>query len=132
MRYNYDPKQMSREKSCNLVSVDQSSDAGLCIVRQEGSRITIHAVGRFYFNPSDNTCEAAFVTRETQQGKGMAKLLLKELINIAKKREISKMMAYVRGDNMPMIAIFEQAKFKRKFTGDPSDVELVLDLASLT
>ena len=33
---------------------------------------------------------------------------------------------------MPMIAIFEQAKFKRKFTGDPSDVELVLDLASLT
>ena len=41
------------------------------------------------------------------------------------------MMAYVRGDNSPMIAIFEQAKFKRKFTGDPSDIELVLDVASL-
>ena len=131
LRYNYDPKQMSREKSCNLVSVDQSSDAALCIVRQEGSRITIHAVGRFYFNPNDNTCEAAFVTRETQQGKGMASRLLNELINVAKKRGIAKMMAYVRGDNSPMIAIFEQAQFKRKFTGDPSDIELVLDVASL-
>jgi ribosomal protein S18 acetylase RimI-like enzyme len=50
---------------------------------------------------------------------------------VAKKRGIDKMMAYVRGDNKPMIAIFEQAQFKRKFTGDPSDVELVLDVASL-
>jgi L-amino acid N-acyltransferase YncA len=132
LRYNYDPKQMSREKSCNLVSVDQSSDAALCIVRQEGSRITIHAVGRFYYDAATNTCEAAFVTRETQQGKGMASRLLHALIDIAKQRGIGKMMAYVRGDNKPMITIFEQAKFKRVFTGDPSDVELVLDVASLS
>lgn len=128
LRYNYDPKQMSREKSCNLVSIDQSTDAALCIVRQEGSRITIHAVGRFYFNEQNNTCEAAFVTRETQQGKGMASRLLNELINIASKRGISKMSAYVRGDNKPMITIFEQAKFKRVFTGDPSEVELIRNL----
>ena len=130
LRYNYDPKQMSREKSCNLVSVDQSSDAALCIVRQEGSRITIHAVGRFYYNPSDNSCEAAFVTRETQQGKGMASRLLNQLIDVAKKRGIARMMAYVRADNKPMIAIFEQANFKRLFSSDPSDVELELNLES--
>lgn len=132
LRYNYDPKQMSREKSCNLVSIDQSTDAALCIVRQEGSRITIHAVGRFYYDAATNTCEAAFVTRETQQGKGMASRLLHALIDIAKQRGIGKMLAYVRGDNKPMITIFEQAKFKRVFTGDPSDVELVLDVASLS
>ena len=61
----------------------------------------------------------------------MASRLLNELITVAKIRGIAKMMAYVRGDNSPMIAIFEQAKFKRKFTGDPSDIELVLDVASL-
>ncbi|MEW9797951.1 GNAT family N-acetyltransferase [Alteromonas sp. CYL-A6] len=128
LRYNYDPKQMSREKSCNLVSVDQSSDAALCIVRQEGSRITIHAVGRFYYAPEANVCEVAFVTRETQQGKGMATRLLAQLIDIAKKRRIAKMMAYVRAENTPMITIFEQAGFKRLMSDDPSDVELALDL----
>ncbi|MFS1702037.1 GNAT family N-acetyltransferase [Alteromonas sp. AMM-1] len=128
LRYNYDPKQMSREKSCNLVSVDQSSDAALCIVRQEGSRITIHAVGRFYYNEHDNTCEAAFVTRETQQGKGMASKLLTTLIDIAQKRKINKMLAFCRADNKPMIAIFEHHGFKRLFSGDPSEVELALPL----
>ena len=128
LRYNYDPKQMSREKSCNLVSVDQSTDAALCIVRQDGSRITIHAVGRFYYYPEDNSCEAAFVTRETHQGKGMATRLLARLIDIARQRQISRMMAYVRADNKPMITIFEQHGFRRKLSDDPSDVELVLDL----
>jgi acyl-CoA hydrolase len=132
LRYNYDPKQMSREKSCNLVSVDQSSDVALCIVKQDGSRITLQAIGRFYYDPNSNTCEVAFVTRETQQGKGMASRLLQQLIEIAKARGIDKMMAYVRGENKPMITIFEQAKFKRRFTGDPSDVELVLDVAKLS
>lgn len=132
LRYNYDPKQMSREKSCNLVSVDQTSDVALCIVRQEGSRITIHAVGRYYFDEANNLCEVAFVTRENQQGKGMASRLLHELISIAKQRNISKMMAYVRGDNSPMLTIFEQAKFKRVFTGDPSDIELILDVTTLS
>ncbi len=130
LRYNYDPKQMSREKSCNLASVDQSADVALCIVKQDGSRITIQAVGRFYLEPVSNTCEVAFVTRETQQGKGMASRLLNQLIDIAKARGIEKMMAYVRGENKPMITIFEQANFIRKFTGDPSDIELVLDVAN--
>lgn len=128
LRYNYDPKQMSREKSCNLVSVDQKTDAALCIVRQDGSRITIHAVGRFYYYAQDNSCEAAFVTRETHQGKGMATRLLAQLIDIARLRKISKMMAYVRADNKPMITIFEQHGFRRRFSDDPSDVELVLNL----
>lgn len=128
LRYNYDPKQMSREKSCNLVSVDQSSDAALCIVRQEGSRITIHAVGRFYYYPEDNSCEVAFVTRETQQGKGMAKRLLSQLIDIARARGITRMMAMVRADNKPMRNIFENENFQRIVTGDPSEVELVLKL----
>lgn len=128
LRYNYDPKQMSREKSCNLVSVDQSTDAALCIVRQDGSRIAIHAVGRFYYYPQDNVCEAAFVTRETHQGKGMASRLLARLIDIARQRKISAMLAFVRADNKPMITIFEQHGFSRRRGDDPSEVELVLPL----
>jgi L-amino acid N-acyltransferase YncA len=61
----------------------------------------------------------------------MASRLLNELIRIAKAREINQMVAYVRGENTPMITIFEQMQFKRLFTGDPSDVELVLNVSEL-
>ncbi|MFC4700388.1 GNAT family N-acetyltransferase [Glaciecola siphonariae] len=125
LRYNYIPQGMTREKSCDLVSVDQSKDVALTIVRQEGSRNIIEAVGRYYLYPQDNACEVAFVTREDHQGKGMAKILLEHMISIATARGLSKMFAIVKSENKPMISVFEQFEFKRVFNPDPGEIELI-------
>jgi len=130
LRYNYIPQGMTREKSCDLVSVDQTSDCALTIVKQEGSSTVIEAVGRYYLNP-DNSCEVAFVTRENQQGKGMASRLLAEMLRIAALRKLDKMVAYVKSQNKPMIAVFEQFGFKRVYNPDPAEVELVKHLQEL-
>jgi RimJ/RimL family protein N-acetyltransferase/acyl CoA:acetate/3-ketoacid CoA transferase beta subunit len=130
MRYNTVPTQMSREKSCTLVSVDQTEDLALCIVKQKGSVVEIQAVGRYYLIKANNSCEVAFVTREKYQGKGMAKRLMQEMIDIARSRKLSKMLAYVRAENKPMLSVFTKAGFKRKGYDDPSEVSLELDLAS--
>ena len=130
MRYNTVPTQMSREKSCTLVSVDQTTDLALCIVRQKGSAAEIQAVGRYYFVPQNNSCEVAFVTREIHQGKGMASRLLDEMIRIAKLRAIDHMVAYVRAENHKMLAVFERAGFKRLPSEEPGEVHLKLPLTS--
>ncbi|MEA3588069.1 GNAT family N-acetyltransferase [Pseudidiomarina sp. 1APP75-27a] len=129
MRYNTVPTQMSREKSCTLVSVDQATDLALCIVRQKGSAAEIQAVGRYYYVPADNSCEVAFVTREIHQGKGMASRLLDEMISIAKVRQLGHMVAYVRAENHKMLAVFERAGFKRLASEEPGEVHLKLSLA---
>ncbi|MDX1677925.1 GNAT family N-acetyltransferase [Arsukibacterium sp.] len=131
MRYNTIPTQMSREKSCTLVSVDQTKDLALCIVKQKGSVVEIQAVGRYYLITANNSCEVAFVTREKHHGKGMAKRLLQEMINIASSRQLNKMTAYVRAENKPMLSVFTKAGFKRKNYDDPSEVFLELDLTTL-
>ncbi|MDX1538958.1 GNAT family N-acetyltransferase [Arsukibacterium sp.] len=131
MRYNTVPTQMSREKSCTLVSVDQTTDLALCIVKQKGSVVEIQAVGRYYLIAADNSCEVAFVTREKHQGKGMAKRLLQQMIDIAGSRKLSKMLAYVRAENKPMLSVFTKAGFKRKSYDDPAEVFLELDLAAI-
>jgi acyl-CoA hydrolase len=128
MRYNYIPQAMTREKSCDLVSVDQSKDLALTIVRQEGSRHNIEAVGRYYLYPENNSCEVAFVTRENHQGKGMAKILLSQMIEIATARGLSKMFAMVKPNNKAMIAVFEHFEFKRVFNPDPGEIELIRHL----
>lgn len=130
MRYNSVPTQMSREKSCTLVSVDQSKDLALCIVRQKGSAAQIQAVGRYYLSHDGSNCEVAFVTRETHQGKGMAKLLLDEMIRIAKLRGVQKMLAYVRAENQKMLAVFERAGFRRLPADEPGEVYLALELGN--
>ena len=128
LRYNAVPTQMSREKSCTLVSVDQSRDLALCIVKQRGSAVEIQAVGRYYFIQSHNSCEVAFVTREVVQGFGMASLLLAEMIRIARSRGLATMQAVVRADNRPMLNIFERAGFTRVPADEPGEISLVLGL----
>ncbi|GAB3032628.1 hypothetical protein GCM10027098_32790 [Bowmanella dokdonensis] len=117
---------MTREKSCSLVSVDQSRDLALCIVRQHGSVSEIQAVGRYYLSADGQSCEVAFVTREKYHGKGMARQLLSEMIKIAGQRGISRMLAYVRADNKNMLRVFENAGFRRQASEDPSEVNLQL------
>jgi acyl-CoA hydrolase/N-acetylglutamate synthase-like GNAT family acetyltransferase len=128
MRYNFMPGPMTREKSSDLVSVDQSKDVALTIVKQEGSVVRIEAVGRYYLYPQQQACEVAFVTRETNQGKGMAKRLLQSMIDIAQQRKLKTMFALVKVSNQPMIAVFEQFGFKRVPDAEPGEIELVKDL----
>lgn len=128
MRYNYIPQSMTREKSCDLVSVDQTKDVALTIVQQEGAKIRIEAVGRYYLYEQSKACEVAFVTRENNQGKGMAKRLLAEMVKIAKLRGLEKVFAIVKSNNKPMIAVFESNGFKRTINPEPGEIELTRDL----
>lgn len=128
LRYNSHISKMSREKSCNLVSVDQHKDLALCFIEQNDSGGAIQAVGRYYFIPVDNTCEAAFVIRESKRGMGMAKALLDEMIDVAKRRKLNKMVAYVRSDNKAMIKVFEFHGFVKKRSEDLHEVVLELPI----
>ena len=126
LRYNHHITQMSREKACTLVSVDQHKDLALCFTERDNSGDTIQAVGRYYFIASDNSCESAFVIKESKRGKGMAQTLLSEMIKIARIRQLSRMFALVRSDNKPMIRVFENSGFTRKPGEDFQEIHLEL------
>ncbi|WP_444995133.1 GNAT family N-acetyltransferase [Aliikangiella sp. IMCC44359] len=127
-RYNHYITQMNREKSCNLVSVNQHQDLALCFTEKAQQGEYIQAVGRYYYIKKENCCEVAFVIKESKRGKGMATTLLKEMINIARIRKIRKMVAYVRGSNKPMLAVFEHQGFTRQLSDSINEVHLSLDL----
>ena len=128
MRYSHHPKQMSREKASTLVAVDQGRDLAFCVVKRNGPKEEIEAVGRYYFIEQTNSAEAAFVVREIHQGKGMAKCLLREMMIIARKRGIKTMYAYVRAENKPMLRVFDYHNFVRRPSESPREVILELDL----
>ena len=128
MRYNHHATQMTREKSCNLVSVNQHSDLALCFTKRLHLREVIQAVGRYYFIPKINCAEVAFVIKESKRGKGMATTLLSEMIIIAKMRQLDKLVACVRRDNISMLKVFEHAGFVQGDSVDFDEVSLSLAL----
>lgn len=128
MRYNHHATQMTREKSCNLVSVNQHQDLALCFTQRENLSEVIQAVGRYYYIEAINSAEVAFVIKESLRGKGMARTLLQEMVTIAKIRGLDKLLACVRRDNAPMLKVFEKAGFIRKPSDDFDEVSLELSL----
>jgi len=131
MRYNHHATQMTREKSCNLVSVNQHTDLALCFTQQKHKGEVIQAVGRYYFIESINAGEVAFVIKESLRGRGMASTLLAEMTKIAKIRGLNKLIACVRRDNASMLRVFENSGFIRQYSEDMDEVELELPLTEI-
>ncbi|MEI6894781.1 MAG: GNAT family N-acetyltransferase [Colwellia sp.] len=128
MRYNHHITQMTREKSCNLVSVNQHIDLALCFTQNDSLGEAIQAVARYYYIESINSGEVAFVIKESLRGRGMASTLLGEIITIAKIRKLDSLVACVRRDNGSMLKVFENAGFERQPSEDFDEVSLKLPL----
>jgi len=128
MRYNHHITQMTREKSCNLVSVNQHTDLALCFTITDHMGEVIQAVARYYFIESMNSGEVAFVIKESLRGQGMASTLLREMIAIAKIRKLDSLVACVRRDNASMLKVFEKVGFVRQPSEDFDEVSLTLTL----
>lgn len=128
MRYNHHITQMTREKSCNLVSVNQHTDLALCFTKKDYLGEAIQAVARYYFIESINSGEVAFVIKESLRGRGMATTLLAEMIAVAKIRKLDSLVACVRRDNASMLKVFERAGFIRQPSEDFDEVSLQLTL----
>jgi acyl-CoA hydrolase/RimJ/RimL family protein N-acetyltransferase len=128
MRYNHHITQMTREKSCNLVSVDQHTDLALCFTVNDHMGEVIQAVARYYYIKSINSGEVAFVIKESLRGRGMATTLLNEMIAIAIIRKLDSLVACVRRDNASMLKVFEKVGFVRLPSEDFDEVSLTLSL----
>jgi acyl-CoA hydrolase/GNAT superfamily N-acetyltransferase len=128
MRYNHHTTQMTREKSCVLVSVNQQVDLALCLTERDDLGESIQGVARYYYLEASNSAEVAFVIKESKRGKGMAKTLLSELIAIAKIRGLTQLIACVRRDNAPMLKVFENAGFLRANSQGYDEVSLAYTL----
>jgi len=128
MRYNQYVTQMTREKSCNLVSVNQEVDLALCFTEKNSRGELIQAVARYYYLAESNSAEVAFVIKESLRGRGMARTLLGEMISIATKRGLSSLIACVRRDNASMLKVFEKNGFIRQPSDDYDEAHLILPL----
>jgi len=129
MRYNHHITQMTREKSCNLVSVNQHVDLALCFTRKDYLGEAIQAVARYYYIDSINSGEVAFVIKESLRGRGMATALLGEMITVAKIRKLDSLVACVRSDNKSMLKVFEKSGFIRQASEDFDEISLKLTLS---
>ncbi|MDD7986453.1 GNAT family N-acetyltransferase [Lentisphaera marina] len=126
-RYRSVPKKMARDRAYKLVNIDQEKDAAICLVQRQGPREIIRAVGRFYME-SESRAEISFVVEDGLQGKGLGSVLMENLIQIARQRQIKELWGYVINTNYAMQHLLEKFGFAHQEGSDCSEFEYMLNL----
>jgi acyl-CoA hydrolase len=129
-RYGFNVKRMGEERAHELVSIDQNKDLALGVFELKGARQLLHSVGRFYLDKTGKSAEIAFITRETKRRVGMTSLVIEEMMEVARERDMEYLWAQVDRDNFPMLKLFQRYHPHGMQGDDESVVKVAIPLNS--
>jgi GNAT superfamily N-acetyltransferase len=91
-----------------LANVDYQTRLAIVIAREDVAGTEVVAVGRYEPTKDPHVAEVAFVVQDGWQGKGLGRLLLRELLGAAGARGIRRFRAYVLADNSRMLRLLSR------------------------
>jgi ribosomal protein S18 acetylase RimI-like enzyme len=125
----FSPKRGFTEKEIEYyTNVDFVSHVALVAVVEQEGKLLIVGGGR-YIVAQPGRAEVAFTVEDAHQGRGIASLLLRHLVKIARAAGLEELFAEVLPDNAPMLKVFERSALRmtRKRGRDAVHVTLRLD-----
>ena len=112
-----------------LTHPDPLRDAAFIAVIADGAEKREIGVARFCARPDGITCECAVAVSDEWQHRGLATLLMRHLIAVARERGIECMYSVDSSDNAAMRELAAHLGFQRK--PDPDDATQVLHTLDL-
>ena len=113
-----------------ITGMDFEHDVALLVTIDSGDdEIIIGGASYSAGNPASRTAEIAFTVEEDYQGLGIATLLLRHIIQIARAKGLARLEADVLTQNGPMLAVFRHSGLlvAMQSTGDAFHVTLSLN-----
>jgi len=112
-----------------LTHPDPERDVAFIALIADGADKREIGVARFCARPDGQACECAVVVADAWQQRGLATLLMRHLIDVARARGIACMYSVDAADNAPMRELAAHLGFGRK--PDPEDATQVLHTLDL-
>jgi RimJ/RimL family protein N-acetyltransferase len=125
----FSPKRGFTEKEIEYyTNVDFVGHVALVALLDEAGKPLIVGGGR-YIVSQPGSAEVAFTVEDAHQGRGIASLLLRHLVKMARAAGLKELFAEVLPDNAPMLKVFERSglPMTRKRGRDAVHVTLRLD-----
>lgn len=109
----YDYKIRSHEQQQKLLEEKTSKNFPVIVAELDGQVRGFGMYGEFRFREAYKfTVEHSVYVNHNFHGKGIGKLLLQELIDLAKKQKLHTMIAVIDAENQGSVAFHEQFGFK--------------------
>ena len=124
-------KELSDSELEQLSDVDFSHVVALVVTTQVADGEILIGGGRYATEGSgSNRAEIAFMTGGNYRGRGIASLILKHLVRIAREAEVQHFDAEVLAENAPMLAVFRRSGLPVGLQRDGSTLHVTLSLGS--
>jgi RimJ/RimL family protein N-acetyltransferase len=104
-------KELTSAELIQITEVDFSQVFALVATTQTRDGEILIGGGRFVSDPDESweSADLAFITDDAYQGRGVASLILKHLVKIARERRIVRFKADVLADNRSMMRVFQRS-----------------------
>jgi RimJ/RimL family protein N-acetyltransferase len=123
------PKRGFSDKEISFfMNIDFANHVALVAQIDEDGHKVIAGGGR-YIVTRPGEAELAFVVVDAYQGKGIATMLMRHLLKIARDAGLKELMAEVLPENAAMLKVFSGFGFRARSGGDPQVRHLALKLA---
>ena len=114
-----------------ITDADFTRDVALLVtIGSEDEQVVIGGASYFSITaaPEARSAEVAFTVEEDYQGLGVASLLLKHIVQIARERNVKDLEADVLARNLPMLAVFRRSGLPMALRHEGNIVHVTLSL----
>ena len=124
-------KELSASELEQLTTVDFERVMALVVTVETLNGETLIAGGRYAVEPGERpkSAELAFLTAATHRGRGIASLLLRHLVRLARETGLSRFDADVLAENTAMLNVFRSSGLPMTQRREGGVVHVVLSLA---
>jgi len=122
--------ELSLEMLVRFTQIDYHNEMALVAINPDVNGEEEIGVARYMTNPDKKTCEFAIVVSDKWQGKGIARLLMQKLIEIARNRGLEIMEGQVLANNFRMLELMKSLNFR--ISNDPTDSGIKLAVQRLS
>jgi len=103
LRFRGTLRELSPGQLARFTQIDYDREMALVVIDMAAQHEVEVAVARYIANPDGSSCEFAIVVADAWQCRGLGRLLLARLVEIARQRGYSQMVGQVMTENAPML-----------------------------
>ena len=127
-RFFSSKKELTETELKQFTDVDFNQVVALVITTQGDDGEALIGGGRFVFDVTHSSAELAFLTEAGYRGRGIASLVLKHLVPLAKEAGVSRFEADVLAENQPMLTVFRRSGLPMQQWREGNVVHVTLSL----
>jgi acetyltransferase len=118
-------QELSQELLVRFTQIDYHNEMALIAVKSTADGEEQIGVARYSTNLDKKSCEFALVVSDQWQSKGIAHRLMRNLMEVARDRDLERMDGQVLSNNFKMLELMESLNFKISNFPDDSSIKMV-------